>query len=56
MATVLSTGVLFAPGIERDVELSVRGALGATRGRIMRELIVEKRPAWPKLIDAEYER
>ena len=56
MATVLSTRVLFARGIERDVELGVRGALGATRGRIMRELIVEKRPAWRNLTDAEYER
>jgi predicted permease len=33
--------MLFARGIERDVELSVRAALGATRGRIMRELIAE---------------
>ena len=33
--------MLFARGIERDVELSVRSALGATRGRIMRELIAE---------------
>jgi putative ABC transport system permease protein len=33
--------MLFARGIERDVELSVRAALGATRGRVMRELIAE---------------
>ena len=33
--------MLFTRGIERDVELSVRSALGATRGRIMRELIAE---------------
>ena len=38
--------MLFARGIERDVELGVRGALGATRGRIIRELIV-RTSYWP---------
>ncbi|OFW04805.1 MAG: hypothetical protein A3H96_10345 [Acidobacteria bacterium RIFCSPLOWO2_02_FULL_67_36] len=33
--------MLLARGIERDVELSVRSALGATRVRIMRQLIAE---------------
>ena len=33
--------MLFARGIERDVELTIRSALGATRGRIMRQLLAE---------------
>ena len=33
--------MLLARGIDRDIELSVRSALGATRGRILRQLVGE---------------
>jgi putative ABC transport system permease protein len=33
--------MLLARGIDRDVELSVRSALGATRARVMRQLVAE---------------